>query len=110
MGRNWSDGRCADCGKPPKPDKEGCLHCACPDKRWQREAGVEGSPEENAFLKSQGFIFTGDIRSDKYYMGSMNRLIWLYADGTWRADPRPREGTSFDNYVKASTLEELLAV
>jgi hypothetical protein len=107
--RNWSDGRCADCGQPPKPDKEGFLRCKCPDRRWQREAGVEGSAEENAFLKAHGFIFTGDIRGDKYYMGSMDRLVWLYADGTWRANPRPGEGVSFEDYVKASTLEELLA-
>jgi len=74
-----------------------------------RKAGVEGTTEEAAFLKAHGFQFTSDGLGNKYYMGSMNRLIWLYTDGTWSANPRPAAGMSFEDYVRASSPEELLA-
>jgi hypothetical protein len=89
--------------------EEAFLQCACPDKKWHGVAGVEGTPQESEFLREHGFQFTGDVR-DQYYLGSMNRLIWLYADGSWAANPRPKEGMTFEKYVRASTLEEFLAV
>jgi len=107
MDRSWKDGRCPDCGKVPEDGKDG-LRCECKDKRWCHVAGVEGTADEAAFLKANNFHFTGDIRGDKYYMGSFNRLLWLYPDGTWSANPRPKKGMTFEEYVKATTWEEFV--
>lgn len=92
-----------------KLGKDGFLYCGCKGKRSLREAGVEGTAAETQFLRANGFCFTGDCRGDKYYMGSLNRLIWLYADGSWSASPRPGKNMTFEDYVKASTLEDFLA-
>jgi len=71
-------------------------------------AAIKGPPADDDFLKANGFQLTGDILGNRYYMGSMNRLLWFSADGTWGANPRPKEGMGFEDYVRAATLEELV--
>jgi hypothetical protein len=107
VSRKWYDGRCAECGESPKPAKGGLLRCACKGKFYEREAGIEGTAEETDFLKAHGFAFTGDIRGDKYYVGSFDRLIWFYSDGSWAANPRPKEDMTFEEYVRAASWEEI---
>jgi hypothetical protein len=108
MERTWNNGLCPDCGEAPTRVNDTFLQCKCSDKKWQNVAGIEGTPQESEFLSEHGFHLAGDIRGDKYYLGSMNRILWLYADGKWSALPQPSEGMTFEQYVKASSLKELL--
>jgi hypothetical protein len=108
--RTWRDGSCPDCGKIPEDNRDGTLRCGCKDKRWNCVAGIEGTTADSALLKANGFHLTSDIRGDKYYLGSMDRLLWLYPDGSWSASPRPKKGMTFEEYVRATTLEELLGI
>jgi len=101
MDRPWSDGRCPDCGKTPKSGKDGFLVCKCEGKRWEGVAGVKGTAEEAEMLKAHGFWFATSANGDEYYVGPLNRLVWLYADGTWASDPRPPSaGLSLEEYLK----------
>jgi len=64
-------------------------------------AGVKGAAEEAEMLKAHGFWFATSANGDEYYVGTLNRLVWLYADGTWASDPRPpRAGMSLEEYLK----------
>ena len=108
MSRTWFDGHCPQCGKTPQLGKDGYLVCACKGVRRLPEAGVEGTVPETEMLKAHGFRFARDVRGDTYYVGSLGRIVWLYADGTWRSSPRPKAGMSFEEYLQAATLEELV--
>lgn len=108
MDRTWFDGRCPECGEPPKAGKDGFFLCACEGVRRVQEAGVEGTSEETETLKAHGFWFARDARGDAYYVGSLGRVLWLYADGTWRSSPRPKTGMTFEDYLKAATLAEFV--
>lgn len=101
MDRRWSDGCCTDRGKAPKSGKDGFLLCACESKRWERVAGVKGTPAEEEMLQAHGFWFATSANGDKYYVGSLSRLVWLYADGTWASDPRPpNAGMALEDYLR----------
>jgi hypothetical protein len=101
MDRKWSDGRCPDCGKAPKSGKDGVLVCACEGKRWEKVAGVKGTHTEEEMLQAHGFWFATSANGDKYYVGSLSRLVWLHADGTWASDPRPpRAGMVLEEYLR----------
>jgi len=73
--------------------------CAC-GKLWEREAGIEGTGTEAEMLKAQGFAFVHSADGDAYYVGPYNRLVWLYADGTWWGEPRPEAGVTLEDYLK----------
>jgi hypothetical protein len=108
--RIWSDGRCPVCGRTPKTGNSGILSCACPDKRWQRIAGVEATGAEADMLKSNGFYFVRSADGDAYYVGPYDRLVWLYADGTWAACPRPQvKNVTLEDYLKIETLSDFLS-
>jgi len=106
MNRSWSDGRCPACGKTPKSNSTGILSCACPNKPWERIAGVEATGDEADMLESHGFYFARSANGDAYYVGTYDRLVWLYADGTWAACPRPqaKDGTLEDYLNEIKTL------
>ena len=100
MERTWNDGLCPDCKQLVKLNDKGVLACACEGKRWTGTAGVEGSAEDKALLEDHGFQFTGDVRGDKYYVGSLTRIVWLYDDGTWSYSMRPpRPGMSLAEFL-----------
>ena len=93
-------------GKTPKSNSIGVLSCACPNKLWERIAGVEATGDEADMLKSHGFYFARSANGDAYYVGSHDRLVWLYVDGTWTAYPRPqaKDGTLEDYLNEIKTL------
>ena len=101
MSRTWNDALCPDCGEAPKPTNDGILRCACGNKKWERVAGIEGTPTEAEMLKAHGFWFARSANGDAYYVGSFNRLVWLYDDGTWSCNPGPpKAGMNLEDYLK----------
>jgi hypothetical protein len=101
MSRTWSDGRCPDCGQKPKSGNEGFLRCACPGKRWERIAGLKGTPEEEDLLKAHGFQFARSANDAEYYVGPYSRLVWFNYDGTWSSEPRPsRPDMPLEEYLE----------
>ena len=101
MSRNWSDGRCPDCGQKLTSGKDGFLSCACPAKRWERVAGVKGKPEDEELLNAHGFWFARSGNGAEYYVGPYNRLVWFNHDGTWSSEPSPsRPDTPLEDYLK----------
>jgi hypothetical protein len=110
MNRIWSDGRCPACGKTPKSSIRGVLSCDCPNKTWERVAGVEAMGAEEDMLKSHGFYFARSADGDAYYVGPYDRLVWLYADGTWSASPRPQaKNGTLEDYLQIKTLSDFLS-
>jgi hypothetical protein len=88
----------------PKPNKVESLRCACENKRWERAAGVAGTAAEAEMLKAFGFWFTHSATGAAYYVGSLNRLIWFNADGTWSSSQRlPRAGMTLEEYLKETS-------
>jgi hypothetical protein len=77
MNRTLATDQCADCGQSPKLNNEGKLLCACPGKRWEREAGIEGTDAEAKMLKAHKFEFVHSADGNAYYMGPNNRLVYL---------------------------------
>jgi hypothetical protein len=64
-------------------------------------AGVEGTPADAEALKAHGFWLARSADGDAYYMGPLDRLVWLYDDGTWSSSPRPSKvGLSLEEYLK----------
>jgi hypothetical protein len=110
MNRSRTDGRCPACGRTPKSSSTGVLSCACSNKLWERIAGVEATGAEADMLESHGFYFARSANGDAYYVGSYDRLVWLYADGAWAARPHPRskDGTLEDYLNEIKTLSDLL--
>lgn len=100
MSRTLSDDRCPDCGKTPERSNDGKVLCACEGKRWKWVGGVEGTSEEAEMLKTHRFEFMHDANGDNFYGGPFGRLVWLYVDGTWRGEPRPKVGTTLEGYLK----------
>ncbi len=83
--------------------------CACEGKHWGAIAGVKGTPAEEGMLEAHGFWFATSVDGDQYYVGSLNRLVWLYADGTWSSYPGPeRAGMSLEEYLRET--DELVPV
>jgi hypothetical protein len=109
MNRIWSDGRCPACGERAKSNNRGILSCACPNKVWERIAGVQATGAEADMLKSHGFHFARSANGDAYYVGSYDRLVWLYPDGTWAACPRPQtKDVTLEDYLdEIKTLSDL---
>jgi hypothetical protein len=108
MSRMWSDSRCPVCKQPPKRNAKGTLLCAC-GKVWEREAGIKATETEAAVLAAKGFRLEHSINEDTYYVGPGDRLVWLYADGTFRINPRPenKNGTLEDYLEEASVWPKI---
>src|SRR4051812_2353701 len=96
--RTYAELQCPKCGGTPKRTFEGKLLCDCGGS-WVAERGERGKPEEHAQLINAGFVLTTDTNGDVYYVGPYIRIVWLFADGTWRSEPRSDQG-ALDEYLK----------
>jgi hypothetical protein len=61
--------------------------------------GQRGDAEEHAKLIDAGFQLTTDTLNDVYYFGPYSRIVWLYEDKTWKANPEP-EDDDLDKYLE----------
>lgn len=83
----------------PHRNSIGVFSCACKDKVWQPTQGVTGTEEEREMLANKGYVQAEDITGDIYYVGPYNRIIWLFADGTWRGD-KIAEGRTLEAFLE----------
>ncbi len=63
------------------------------------EAGIEATAAEAASLAAKRFRLVHNVNRDTYYVGPEDRLIWLYADGTFASDPRPENKGTLEDYL-----------
>ena len=97
MDRTRAEGRCAACGEFPKDNETGTLTCAC-GTSWYRCLGEEGTQEDKALLKRNGFQMAQDCQGDVYYvLPGTGHIIHLYPDGTWDSD-KAAQGSSLKQY------------
>jgi hypothetical protein len=96
----FADNRCPDCKQRPKANIDGKLVCACKDKSWIGVQGVEATPQESALLSAKGFTLARDKDRDVYYVGPGNRIIWVFADGTWTGDKPAHDDPSLAAYLE----------
>jgi hypothetical protein len=99
MTRTFADNRCPDCKQRPKPTFNGKFECACKRRTWVGVQGVAATQEESALLLSKGFSLAKDKDGDVYYVGSGNRIIWVFSDGTWSGDRPAKDDPSLAAYL-----------
>jgi hypothetical protein len=100
MSTTFADNHCPDCKQRPKPNLDGKLVCACTGRNWIGVHGVEAAPEESALLLAKGFTLARDKDGDVYYLGPGNRIIWIFADGTWTGDRPVSHDPSLAAYLE----------
>ena len=99
---------CSSCRTRPRAtytDNGWKYVCACGNEfNDQREAGVEATGVEAESLAAKGFRLVHSDDGDSYYEGPENRLIWLWADGTFFVED-PFLGSRFsgtlDDYLES---------
>jgi hypothetical protein len=96
---------CDECKQLPKVI-DGRTSCACPNKSWYQDKGVQGTAEEQARLKQLGYTWDG---RGHYWLPNCPWVL-LYEDGTsWDLDPRiPGVPESLNEYL--DWVEEKLSI
>lgn len=102
MDRKWHSNQCPDCKRVPTRDAAGNISCVCTGKKWYIDLSVEGTAEEQAIFKANGFRKEKDVAGNVYYAhdSGIGDIITLYSDGTWHSDKAGKEST-IEEYLQS---------